>query len=267
MAIVDSNSFQKMRIALSLMRQGQAATLLAQIRKQAMSDELCYGFRRDLAEAFNPPPSLIPIRLRPFETRDRQRLFGFTDKFGFTGFTNKFGQDGKAMLDRLRRLSYLDAGMPTPYVAVTDDDTPCFIQWLITPGSNAFIGSYFNGYFPRLAEDEVMVEGVFIPEHYRGKRIMAAAMSRLARKGAELGARFATTYTQSTDLPTINGCLAAGFRPHSKRVTKWRRFAREVQFSPLTADERREVEAPWNTLFSGATTPHDEWRVPPPGRE
>ena len=170
------------------------------------------------------------------------------------------------MLDRLRRLSYLDAGMPTPYVAVTDDGTPCFIQWLMTAGSNDFIGSYFDGYFPRLAEDEVMVEGVFIPEQFRGKRIMAAAMSQLAMRGGELGARFATTYTQSTDLPAIRGCLAAGFRPQVKRVARWRRFVREMRFSPLTPDERREVETRGDIPSSGSTAPRDQRRLPRPGK-
>ena len=101
-------------------------------------------------------------------------------------------------------MELIEARIPWCYVAVGPDGNPCFMQWLISHDVNDMVKTYYKGYFPPLAPDEVLLEGAFVSERYRGKGVMADAMSRVAEKGGELGARWAITYVK---VPT---CLRSG---------------------------------------------------------
>ncbi len=146
----------------------------------------------------------------------------------------------------------IEAGIPQPYVGTAPDGSPCFIQWLIPAAANDILRSHFKGYLPSLSRDEVFLEGVFIPNAFRGKKIMPSTMFRVAEKGKELGARWALTFVERSNLPSIKGVLQAGFRPHLKRRTRWRMFKRQIEFIPLDEKERTELEAFWKRAFSRA---------------
>lgn len=88
----------------------------------------------------------------------------------------------------------LDAGVGTCFIAATDDDKPCYMQWLITSRDNDKPNSHFSGLFPKLPPNEALLEGAFTPEAFRGKRIMQAAMAQIAEKGAAVGAQYVITF-------------------------------------------------------------------------
>lgn len=236
------SSFHKIKMALFLLFHGHAPTLLGELKKEIRSEEICYGFRRDLAAPVEPPGASMPIRLRIFEKNDIEGLFDF----------KQAGTTPKAIMDRLRRLVFIDAGIPSCYVGIAPDGSPCYIQWLITPQANERVQSYFKGYFPPLADNEVMLEGVFIPEKFRGKKIMPFAMSQIAEKGKSLGARWAVTYVPDHNLPSIKGVLQAGFKPFLLRKAVWKNFRRSLQFRTLDPDEVEAIERSWKDRFSAA---------------
>jgi hypothetical protein len=105
--------------------------------------------------------------------------------------------------------------------------------------------AYYKGYFPPLAGDEVLLEGAFVPEHYRGTGIMRCAMSKVSEKGRAMGARWAITFVEESNLPSIRGCLASGFHPYLRKKATWRALKREVSFDPLQGEECTELEARW----------------------
>ncbi len=244
MALHDS-SFHKIRMALFLLFHGYAPVLLQEVRKELRSEEMCYGFRRDLRAPLESPQAAVPIRLRFLENSDIETLFDF----------KQMGEGPRAVMDRLRRLTFIDANIPSCYVGIAPDGSPCFIQWLITPKANEKIQSYFKGYFPPLAHDEVMLEGVFIPEKFRGKKIMPYAMSQIAEKGKTLGARWAVTYVQDDNLPSIKGVLQAGFKPFLLRKARWKNFKRSLEFRTLDPNEAEAIERSWNDRFSAGRPP------------
>jgi hypothetical protein len=240
MAVRDS-SLHKIKMALFLLFHGHAPTLFTELKKEIYSDEICYGFRRDLHEGGHEAPSAaIPISLRFLEKNDVDRLFDL----------KKVSRGPRPIMDRLRRLVFIDADIPSCYVGVAPDGSPCFIQWLISHHANEKVQTYFKGYFPPLAPDEVMLEGVFIPDKFRGKRIMPFAMSEIAGKGKDTGARWAVTYVQDFNLPSIKGVLQAGFRPYLLRRAVWRGFRRSLEFRTLTPDEIEAIEKAWARQFA-----------------
>ncbi len=232
----------KIRTALFLLRRGCWRTLTQEIRRAANSYEVCYGFRRDLTVPAQPPEPEIPIRIRPFRVRDAAPLFDLS---------YACRQGGVAIMDCLHDLAFIDAAFPTCFVA-THEGTPCYIQWLISHHSNKKLDAYFGGYMPPLPRNEVVLEGAFIPFRYRGRKIMPLAMARIAEKGKDLGARFAMTYVQDFNLPSIRCVLQAGFRPYMKRTALRRPGRRDIAFRLLSADERTALEAGWEDAFNKA---------------
>ena len=180
------------------------------------------GLRRDLAAPLDAPAAAIPIKVRPIEPRDVAAILDVTDP--------QLSNEEK--WQRVVRRHLLDANFGTCFVAVTEDDKPCYMQWLFTSRDNEKVRSYFSGLFPALAGDEALLEGAFTPEAFRGKRIMQAAMAQIAEKGAGLGARFVITFVGFDNIASLKGCARAGFFPYISRSQIWRFFRCRTVFGP-----------------------------------
>jgi hypothetical protein len=231
-----ANVFHKARRCLNLLSRGLIGAFLYETRKQAWSGETSYGLRRDLRQSFTPPPASIPIMTRLFETSDREHFLGPVGIWHRTITTRT---------DQVSREEFIEADIPSCYVAVTDDGSPCFIQWLLAPTGNNKVQARRQAHFPRVSEDEILLEGAFVPERHRGKKIMASAMSQVAEKGRESGARWAITYVEAWNLPSLRGCLACGFHPYLIRKVTWRGFARKAECKPINNEECAQLEASW----------------------
>jgi hypothetical protein len=180
------------------------------------------GLRRDLAVPLAAPAAAIEIRVRPIETRDVAAILDVSDP--------RLSNEEK--WQRVVRRHLLDAGFGTCFVAVTENEKPCYLQWLFTSRDNEKIRSYFSGLFPTLAGDEALLEGAFTPEEFRGKRIMQAAMAQIAEKGASLGARSVITFVGFDNVASLKGCARAGFFPYVRRSQIWRFFRCRTVFGP-----------------------------------
>ncbi len=187
------------------------------------SDLRSFGLRRDLQIPFTAPQASMPITVRPLEERDVASILDIEAP----------GISSEEREERKTRLQMLQAGLMTCYVAVTGEDRPCYMQWLIGPEQNDKIEAYFKGIFPRLEPGEALLEGAFTPEAYRGRRIMPCAMAQIAEKGVELGARWAMTFVTHDNIPSLKGCQRSGFVPYMSREEKWRAFRHQVTFTPL----------------------------------
>ena len=178
--------------------------------------------RRDLNVPLAAPAAAIALRIRPIEPRDIPSILEIVDP--------QLSSEEK--WERVRRRRLLDANFGTCFVAVTDGDRPCYMQWLFTNRDNEKIRSYFSGLFPELASDEALLEGAFTPEAFRGKRIMQAAMAQIAEKGAGLGARSVITFVGLDNIASLKGCARAGFFPYARRSQIWRLFRCRTVTSP-----------------------------------
>jgi hypothetical protein len=163
---------------------------------------------------FEAPRATIDISVRPIAERDLPKLL---DASGA-----ELSNEERWLLASRKRL--VEAGFGTCFVAVTTQDEPCYTQWLFGQHDNDDLQSYFSGNFPLLAAGEALLESAFTPVAFRGKRIMPAAMARIAERAADLGARWVLTFVGVDNVPSLKGCAGAGFHPYARCTQEWRLF-------------------------------------------
>lgn len=198
--------------------------ILNEIRHRIYSDVLHYSLRRDLSLPFKVPEPNISVKIRLLQHDDITKLLN----------TNEQKISGQEFKDRMVRLSMVKANISTCYVATCKNDTPCHMLWWIGPGENNSIQAYFNGGFPKLAPDEVLIEGLYTYSAYRGQGIMPYAISLVAEYNTNSRTRWATALVRDNNIPSLKAMKRAGFKPYILRKVRWRLFRREVSFISLT---------------------------------
>ena len=207
-----------------LLRSGEWEDLWKAGRTHLHSESKAFGLRRDLTIPFPAPDAALPITVRPIQESDVATLL-------------EAGRDelsGEAQRERAIRMRMIEAKLPTCYVAVTAENVPCYMQWLIGSDDNDRIHEIFGDRFPRLAADEMLLEGAFTLEAWRGKKIMAAAMARIAEHATIHGAQWVITFVGADNVPSMKGCKRAGFEPYLERTGVWRLFRYHSRFGPIT---------------------------------
>lgn len=208
-----------------LAKSGAWVEISSVVRTYWRSDAEAVGLRRDVTIPFVPPQAAIPITVRPLRESDIPFLFeGAGEQLS-----------GEAIRQRAMGLRMVRANLPTCYVAANEDDQPCYVQWLIAASDGENVRSLFGDRFPALKPDEMLLEGAFTLEAWRGQGIMAAAMAQIAAKAAEHGARWVITMVFTSNIPSLKGCKKAGFAPYLCRTDRWRCFKRRSVFSPLSS--------------------------------
>jgi GNAT superfamily N-acetyltransferase len=207
------------RKAFRLLRAGEWRPVLNGLRKLLYSDSYTYGLCRDLTVRMDVPEPAILLTIRPIERSEVQ---------AFTEIDHHATRPAFYTWSRL-----LASDIQTCYVAVTEEGAPCYMQYLILPSENDKVQAVFEGLFPRLAEDEALLEGAFTLEGYRGQGIMPFVMEHLAQKARKEGARRLLTNVTSQNVPALKGCRRAGFVPNMLINRRFRLFKRRVTFTPL----------------------------------
>lgn len=192
-------------------------------RRRLNTEVEAFGLKRDLLAAHTPPAAKIAISVRPLEDRDVDTVLESTP-----------GLTADEKWDRAMRRRLLEARIGAPHVAVTDDDVPCYIQWLFSSRDNAGIQDHFGRTFPDLDEETALLEGAFTPVASRGKGVMSAGMSRIAERAGALGARYVITFVGTDNPASLRGCEKAGFRPYVRRLQRFRLGRETVEFEPIT---------------------------------
>ncbi|MBN1963817.1 MAG: N-acetyltransferase [Anaerolineae bacterium] len=206
-------------------RSGEFGVLAREARRRAWSNWRHIGVRRDLTQPFDAPAARIPITIRPLRDDDIPLLLD----------SKLAGASGRDPYVHMHRLNFLQAGLPTCYVAATEEDRPVFIQWLLEPKDNDRIQAYFGERFPLLAPDEALLEFGYTVAAFRGLRIMPAALAIIAALAADFGARYVISFSDSQNTAALKGLMRAGFSPYMERTDHWRCFRRRCTFDPLPA--------------------------------
>jgi RimJ/RimL family protein N-acetyltransferase len=185
-------------------RAGELATRLAGRWKLGLhAQQMRYGLVRDVSQKFTAPAAKIPLTVRPLHDRDLPALFGHA------GPTSELAE----RLEVAWRHAFIEKGARGGFVAIDErSDTPCYVQWLLSPRDNAFIEKL--GGFPPLAEGEALLENAYTPPGYRGLGVMAAAMAQIAERAGDFAARKVLTFVATDNVASLKGCQRAGFYPH-----------------------------------------------------
>ncbi len=213
----------KLRTMAALVRAGHYDEVKRYFQRWLFSDSFSYGLRRDLTVPFEAPPAKVPLTVRPMREDEARELLD----------TRVSGLSGQGLYERMNRLEFVAAKIPTCFVAVAKNDEPCYMQALIGPSENARLQEYFEGFFPWLRSDEALLEHAFTLETFQGLGIMPCAMARIAEKGRDLGARWIITFVAHDNIPALKGCKRAGFSPYLIRRERWRLFRKQLFFEEL----------------------------------
>jgi GNAT superfamily N-acetyltransferase len=213
----------KLRELGSALRGGYIASLAwRSIRKRVSFESTALGLRCDLGAGPPSPQAKIPLTVRPLRADERWLL------------SPKEGVDSpEDFYERTLRLRMFESGMRTCYGAFADDGGLAYVQWLIEPSQNDLVHDFFEGAFPPLKPDEVLLEGAYTFPSYRGQGVMAAAMAKVAGQGRDRGYASAWTFVGEHNTPSLKGCRKAGFAEEVRRVERWRYFRHSFSFSPM----------------------------------
>src|SRR5262245_47666173 len=129
-----------MRALSTTARTRQFGALVKEFERRFHSEWAHYGLARDLCHPFEPLPANIPVTVRALQDSDVPYLLSM----------NAPGISDRGPYVRMRRLNFLKRNIGQCYVAVTEEGTPCYMQWLIGARQNKEIQEYFDGIFPVL---------------------------------------------------------------------------------------------------------------------
>jgi hypothetical protein len=170
---------------------------------------------RDLEAPLQAPRAKIPIAVRPATRDDAAAILERISEL--------------AGYDRSNRELFLRMGIGTCYVAVTERDELCYMQWLIGREHNLLLAEHTH--LPTLEHSEALLENAFTPAGFRGQGIMSAAMAQIAAEASKLGARWVLTVVSELNLASIKGCVRAGFQPHMLKMDRWRLLRHQIRYT------------------------------------
>ena len=160
-----SKPFLKSLYALRLIQQGRILFLLRKIWNKIYSEKILFALELDIISELKEPKSLIEISIRPFRRDDAVHF-----------------KDDKENISLIEQL-------PQCYVAVTKQGIPCFRQWLINSSHNNQISKFWGESYPKLKNDEALLESGFTIPKYRGLGVMPLALYKISIKAKEEGIR------------------------------------------------------------------------------
>lgn len=225
---------------LDLIRNGHTRLFFRELKRRLYSRSYAFGLRRDMEKPFPHPEANIPIRIRRYKPEDFEPLMDY----------GELEKTNPRLVKNQRGVA--EAGMETCYVAVTEKDEPTYMQWLMGADQNDKIQAHFGNIFPRLKPGEALLEAAFMRPSFRGKRIMPEAMSKIASKTDEMpGVRYAMTFVEIHNIPSLKGCRRCGFSPFILRTEQWFLFKRRVSFGEIPAGIMEEYEQTTGQKRSG----------------
>jgi len=206
------NNVIKSRIAFinKLITDGKFKFIWDALIRRINSEQLAFGFKRDLSVEHPKPRVLIDISTRVFSEDDASY---FIDN-SFDTFIYQF------------QTCYC-------YVATTKDNIPCSRLWLIDASQNKKLKTVWGDYFPQLKEHEVLLENVFTLPSYRGMGVMSSIIDQISEKSKVQGAKYAITFGSVNNTNTARSLNYAGFQPYILRKVKWFMFNKSISYQEI----------------------------------
>lgn len=226
----DESFYMKLSKGASLLLDGQVSKFWEVAQRQLHSEKVWFGMRKSLGKKSQKPKAKIDISVRLIEEYDLDYLLN-TD--GITAEEAK-------LIDWQRKL--LQTKFQNCYVAVTNDNIPCYMQWLISPAENEKILETFNGLFPELKEHEALLEGAYMHPSFRGLGVMPDAMYQISEMAKEIDATDTITFVGVDNIASLKGCKSCGYYPYTLLKKKWFLFKKDILLDAIPVDTLARYE-------------------------
>jgi len=212
----------KSKMFLSMLAKGEVKNIFNTVKHRTYSNVYYYFIRKDL-ELLNKeaiPEAKINITLRPYKDSDQVHFKNLP-------------------LDDM----LLKANIPTCYVAVTDDDIPCYRQWFMQPCDNDKIQAFFKYNFPILKEDDCIFERSHAIKKFRGLNLMPKVHYLMQKKALDLGYKWVVGCIPIENSLSLRGVLKSNGKPYKLQATKRRFFIRRTLY--IDIPQKLKDQNPW----------------------
>lgn len=192
------------RSAFELLKVGGFKEFGYQLRRQIYSRHIQIGLTKELEETVRAPvASNTGYYIRLASPQDMEESF------------QKASTESKESARLLLSRKWLyHRGLRNWYIARTvATDEPCFIQGVIQPEENEFIEARLKNWFPRLQEDEILLEGAYTFEKYRGNRLHPVVLADILDIYCKRGFHRVITYIEKNNIASLKGAARLGFIP------------------------------------------------------
>ena len=192
----------KVRYGILLIKNGGLRVFWHHLKRQIYSRITFWVLERNLQADNGHIPCGVQYSLHPALWEDIEEALQVSKS-----------ESPEAVYDLIQRKWFCESGFYDCYIARTaDTNDPCYIQWLVTSANVHMVSRGFRCRFPRLREDEVLVENVFTFEKYRGKGVMPSAIDVLSRLARRKGFKRMLTCVREDNTYSLRGFEKAGFK-------------------------------------------------------
>jgi L-amino acid N-acyltransferase YncA len=196
--------WEELYFAAELLRMGGPVVFLKQLIHQIYSRSAQVSFILDLQKSEIPQvEAKIKYSLQIASKEDMDEAL------------RKAKSEGEDMVQKLiyRRWIYED-GYRNCYIARTaDTNEMCFMQFIIYPEDEKIVQGRFKGWFPRLKQDEVYLEGTYTFKKFRGNRLHPSITTDQLKICKEKGYKRVVALTDKKNEASLKGAMRAGFVP------------------------------------------------------
>lgn len=203
---------KRITYAFKLIQSGEIKDVFQALVRRLKSEEIAYGFKRDLNIKFSKPRSLVKVSIRVYQPDDGQY---FTERKN-DGLINEFH---------------------TCYVGITKEGIACCHVWLIDASQNKKLKKAWGNTFPTLNADELLAENVYTVPKYRGMGIFPTVLDQLVEKGIALGANYIISFGEANNINMSRSFVYAGYQPYILRRKKWFLFNKSITFEEISAED------------------------------
>ena len=216
-------SIDKLDAMFFLLSKGKCRLVFKIVKNWLYSNSVSIGMDLDLDQNLNIEPEKIHISIREFNQSD----FAY-----FDNLIKTIPVDRDTYL-LYNRLNLMKTDLKACYIGVTDDNTRCYIIWMINSDENDNLRKIFGNFFPLLKEDEILLEDVYVTKKFRGVSIYTNATSLVCEIAKKAGKHRAITFVDEKNASAIRASQKIGFKYYTHRFEKWRLLRRSVKFQEI----------------------------------
>ena len=194
---------RKVRAAILLLKVSGLREFFDQLKRQVYSHHVQVGVEKYLEDASGKPvESKTKYVLQVGSKEDMEKAF------------RQITTESKESVQQLLNREWLyQSGFGKWHVAKTcDTNELCFLQAVIGPEDNRLLDDGFKGWFPRLQKDEILLEGAYAFEKYRGGGLCHAVASDIKGIYRAQGFQRMITYIRKDNVSSIKASEKTGFK-------------------------------------------------------
>jgi len=196
-------SITTIRSAVALLKIVGLKAFLGKLRRQIYCKDMQIGMELNVEEYTAPPVTCkVKYNLTIASEADLDEAFGDIKK------------ESKKSREILLYMRWLyKCGFRNWYIARTADANEiCFLMLVIRPEDNDLIRRGFKSWFPRIKENEVIIEAAYAYDKYRGQGLTTSAHIDIINIYKAQGVKRNTLYIKRENLPSFKTAEKIGYR-------------------------------------------------------